>query len=263
MTEASPVVAPFVCDGLQARIAAQAGFDTVYMTGFGTAAARGLPDVGLLSATEMIDAVQYLTDSVELPVICDADTGYGNALNVQRTVRAYERAGCAAMHIEDQVWPKRCGFLQGKEVIPLSEMLNKVKAAVDASDEILIIARTDALQPEGWSSAVERVFAFHEAGADLVFVDGIRSQEDLDDYVQKVPGIPKLYNGILPVPDDENFQLIIDPTTMLTIFANMQRIFKEVRAGTAASLTGSEFTEMTNLLGVHEALAVADQFATG
>ncbi len=261
LAAADPVVAPFVCDGLQARIAAQAGFEAVYMTGFGTAASRGLPDVGLLSATEMINAVQFLADSVDVPVICDADTGYGNALNVQRTVRAYERAGASAMHIEDQVWPKRCGFLQGKEVIPLSDMLSKVKAAVDARDEILIIARTDALQPEGWDSVVERVVSFHEAGADLVFVDGIRSRKDLDDYVQNVPGIPKLYNGTLAVPEHANIGLIINPTTMLTLFAEMQRVFKEVREGTAAPLTGSEFVDMTSLLGVPEALAVADRFA--
>lgn len=254
------VVAPYVCDGLQARVAAQAGFTAIYMTGFGTAAARGLPDVGLLSVTEMINAVQFLTDAVDIPVICDADTGYGNALNVQRTVRAYERAGASALHIEDQVWPKRCGFLQGKEVIALPEMLSKVKAAVDASDEILIIARTDALAPLGWDAVVERVGAFHEAGADLVFVDGIRSRKDLQGYIDKTPGIPKLYNGVLPVPDDANIKLIIDPTTMLSLFAEMQRIFAAVREGTQAPIDGSEFVNMTNLLGVAETLAVAERF---
>jgi 2-methylisocitrate lyase-like PEP mutase family enzyme len=257
---ARPVVAPYVCDGLQARIAAQAGFEAIYMTGFGVAASRGLPDVGLLSATEMINAVQILADSVEVPLICDADTGYGNALNVQRTVRAYERAGASAMHIEDQVWPKRCGFLQGKEVIPLSEMLSKVKAAVDASTGILIIARTDALAPLGWNAVVDRVSAFHEAGADLVFVDGIRSRNDLQDYIRQVPGIPKLYNGVLVVPDDANIRLIIDPTTLLSSFAEMQRIFEAVRKGSKTLLTGTEFADMTDLLGVADTLAVAERF---
>ncbi|HIG39269.1 MAG: isocitrate lyase/PEP mutase family protein [bacterium] len=261
LAKSTPVVAPYVCDGLQARIAEQAGFEAVYMTGFGTAASRGLPDVGLLSVTEMINSVQVLADSVDVPVICDADTGYGNALNVQRTVRAYERAGASALHIEDQVWPKRCGFLTGKEVIPLSEMLSKVKAAVDASSDMLIIARTDALAPEGWDSVVERVNSFHEAGADLVFVDGIRTRQNLNDYIQKTSDIPKLYNGILDVPKDANIRLIIEPTTMLTIFVEMQRVFRAVKQGTATPIDGSEFIEMTNLLGVTEALAVADQYA--
>ena len=194
-------------------------------------------------------------------MVCDADTGYGNALNVQRTVRAYERAGAAALHIEDQVWPKRCGFLEGKEVIPLPEMLGKVRAAVDARNEMLIIARTDALQPEGWNSVVERVHAFHEAGADLVFVDGIRSRKDLADYVTKIPDISKLYNGVLPTPEGANVRLVINPTSMLALFRETQRIFREVREGAATPLTGSEFIDMTNLLGVSEALAVADQFA--
>ena len=125
------LTAPFVYDALQARLAAAAGFEAVYMTGFGTAAARGLPDVGLLTMTEMAANVRAIAGAIEIPLICDADTGYGNALNVARTVHEYESAGAAALHIEDQVWPKRCGFLGGKEVIALEDMLAKLRAEED------------------------------------------------------------------------------------------------------------------------------------
>ncbi len=128
----SMVVAPFVYDALQAKIAERLGFEAVYMTGFGTAAARGFPDLGLLTMTEMVENARTIARSVAIPVICDADTGYGNPINVRRTVREYEAAGAAALHIEDQVWPKRCGFLAGKQVIPMEEMVPKVRAACDA-----------------------------------------------------------------------------------------------------------------------------------
>src|SRR5262250_1189055 len=126
------VVAPFVFDGIQARLAEEAGFEAVYMSGFGTAASRGYPDLGLLTMAEMVANVRALANAVDVPVICDADTGYGNPLNVWRTIREYEDAGAAALHIEDQVWPKRCGFLTGKQVIAMEEMVPKVRAACDA-----------------------------------------------------------------------------------------------------------------------------------
>ena len=126
------VVAPFVYDALQAKIAERTGFNAVYMTGFGTAAARGFPDLGLLTMSEMVQNVRTIAHAVKIPLICDADTGYGNPLNVWRTVREYEEAGAAALHIEDQVFPKKCGFLSGKQVIPMDEMLPKVRAACDA-----------------------------------------------------------------------------------------------------------------------------------
>src|SRR6202023_3114209 len=131
---ASPgmIVAPFVFDCLQAKLAAAAGFEAIYLTGFGTAAARGYPDLGLLTMSEMVANARAIANSVNVPVICDADTGYGNALNVWRTVREYEDAGASALHIEDQVFPKRCGFLEGKQVIPMEAMLPKVRAACDA-----------------------------------------------------------------------------------------------------------------------------------
>src|SRR6516225_4201180 len=190
------LVAPFVYDCLQAKIAEQIGFQAVYMTGFGTAAARGFPDLGLLTMSEMVQNVRAIAHAVEVPVICDADTGYGNPVNVWRTVREYEEAGAAALHIEDQVWPKKCGFLAGKQVIPLEEMVPKVRAACDARRDpnFVIIARTDALAVNGWDDVVRRCHAYHEAGADLIFVDGIRTVDDVKDYASKLAGLPLLYN---------------------------------------------------------------------
>src|SRR3990170_9071628 len=185
------VVAPFVFDALQAKTAEAAGFEAVYMTGFGTAASRGYPDVGLLTMAEMVANVRDLARAVGIPVICDADTGYGNAINVWRTVREYEEAGAAALHLEDQAWPKKCGFLAGKQVIAIEDMVPKVRAACDArrDQDLVIIARTDALAVNGWDDAVRRARAYREAGADLIFVDGIRTVEDMGRYAKALADV--------------------------------------------------------------------------
>ena len=187
------VVAPFIFDAFQARIAQAAGFQAVYMTGFGTAASRGFPDVGLLTMAEMVQNVRYIANAVDVPLICDADTGYGNPVNVYRTVREYESAGAAALHIEDQVWPKRCGFLAGKQVIPMEEMVPKVKAACDArrSSDFVVIARTDALAVNGWDDVITRARAYREAGADLIFVDGIKTLDE-DEVRTSFPSPPNV-----------------------------------------------------------------------
>ena len=195
------VLAPGVYNGMFARLVEEAGFSAIYMTGFGTAARYGYPDTGLITQTEMAANVRVVCGATSLPVIADADTGYGNVLNVRRTVRAWEQAGAAALHLEDQVFPKKCGFMAGKQVIPLDEAVMKVRAALDArtDPELVIIARTDALAVNGWDDVRARVHAFHDAGADLVFVDGIRTRHDLDDYVRVVvgDGLPCMYNGAL------------------------------------------------------------------
>ena len=217
------IVAPFVFDCLQAKLAVNAGFDAVYMTGFGTAASRGYPDLGLLTMTEMAANARAISLSVNVPVICDADTGYGNALNVRRTVREYEDAGASALHIEDQVFPKRCGFLAGKQVIPMNEMIPKVRAACDARRDknLVIIARTDALAVTGWDDVVRRARAYREAGADLIFVDGIKTVDDLKLYAKNLGDLPLIYNGdLLPLDDLKNypFKITIHIGTMLTIY---------------------------------------------
>src|SRR3984957_466469 len=155
------VLAPGVYDALSAKIAGHIGFDALYMTGFGTAASLGMPDAGLATLTEMAANVARVAEAGGLPVIADADPGYGNPLNVQRTVKAYERAGAAALHLEDQAFPKKCGFFEGKRVIPGGEHVQKIKAACDArsDDGFVVIARTDALAVTGWDDVVERVHA--------------------------------------------------------------------------------------------------------
>jgi 2,3-dimethylmalate lyase len=216
------ILAPGVYDGLTAKIAGTIGFDALYMTGFGTAASLGMPDVGLATLTEMAANVARVAEASGLPVIADADTGYGNPLNVQRTVRAYERAGAVALHLEDQVFPKKCGFFEGKRLIPAAEHVQKIKAACDAraSDDFVIIARTDALAVTGWNDVADRAGAYRDAGADLIFVDGIRTREDLDCYVGQVVahGLPALYNGALvPAPEAEalGFRVQILPAAAL------------------------------------------------
>lgn len=261
------VLAPFVYDGLQAKLAEVAGFAAVYMTGFGTAAARGLPDLGLLGMREMADNVGVLARAVSIPVIADADTGYGNALNVIRTVESYEDAGAAALHIEDQVWPKRCGFMAGKQVIPAAEMIPKVRAACEArrDPDLVLIARTDALGVEGWGGAEQRARAYRDAGADVVFVDGIRTLEDLDACGERLGDLPLLYNGQLVRPDEaarRGFRIHIHTATLAVAFRAFRDALRELRAtgAVAAAEDPRSFGELLELLGVEDALARAKRY---
>ncbi len=253
------IVAPFVFDCLQAKLAVSAGFDAVYMTGFGTSASRGYPDLGLLTMSEMIANARAISSAVNVPVISDADTGYGNPLNVWRTVREYEDAGVSAMHIEDQVFPKRCGFLAGKQVISMNAMVPKVRAACDArrDRDLVIIARSDALQVEGWDGVVRRLRAYREAGADLLFVDGIKTLDDLKRYADLLGDLPLIYNGDL-LPLDElakyPFKVTIHIGTMLALFAQIRDTMRELKqTGRISTDTKSGvFEEFTTLMGVPE-----------
>jgi 2,3-dimethylmalate lyase len=259
------VVAPFVFDCLQARLAADAGFEAVYMTGFGTAAARGYPDLGLVTMTEMAANARAIANAVTVPLICDADTGYGNPLNVWRTVREYEDGGAAALHIEDQVWPKRCGFLAGKQVIPLETMVPKVRAACDARRDpnLVIIARTDALQPHGWDEVVRRARAYRAAGADLIFVDGIRTLEDLKKYADALGDLPLIYNGdLLPLAELAKypFKVTIHIGTLLAAFQNMRDALGELRRTGMLRTAPGVFEEFTRLMGVPEYQALEQRY---
>ncbi len=260
-------LAPFVYDGLQARLAAAAGFQAVYMTGFGTAAARGRPDLGLLTMTEMVENARVIAEAVALPVICDADTGYGNALNVMRTVAAYEAAGAAALHLEDQTWPKRCGFLSGKQVIAGEEMVGKVRAACDARRDpaTVIIARTDALQPLGWDEAERRARAYRDAGADLLFVDGIRTPADLDEYARRLGDLPLVYNGQLeaaPRIAARGFRVMLHPGTLFAQFEALRAALSELHATgqIAGGASPAAFAEILRVLGAPEAIALAKRY---
>jgi 2-methylisocitrate lyase-like PEP mutase family enzyme len=260
-------VAPFVFDCLQAKLAEQAGFKAVYMTGFGTSAARGFPDLGLMTMTEMVANVRAIANAVKIPLIADADTGYGNPMNVWRTVREYEDAGAAAMHIEDQVFPKRCGFLAGKQVIPMEEMIPKVRAACDARRDrnLVIIARTDALAVNGWDEVNRRCRAYREAGADMVFVDGIRTRDDLANYA-RLTDLPVLYNGaMLPVPElaKLGFRINIHPATMMVAFESMRSALRELQSTgeiKSGRLGGGMFNDFVELMGAAEMDALGKKY---
>lgn len=237
------VLAPGAYDALSARLVEEAGFGAVYMTGFGTAASSlGRPDVGLLTMSEMVDHARRMVQAVEVPVIADADNGYGNPINVIRAVQEYEAAGVSAIHIEDQVFPKKCGHMEGKEVISASEMVEKVGAAVEArrSEEFVIIARTDARAVEGIESAVERARRYREAGADLLFVEAPQSEAEISTVAEAFPDVPLLFNWVEsgkspPVPlqrlKELGFRLIIFPVSiLLAVTVSIREVLAKIKA---------------------------------
>jgi len=191
------LVTPGAYDAISARLIALHGFSAVYVTGAGTVNAYlGLPDIGLMTMVEMAQIVGNIVSAVDVPVFADADTGYGNELSVMRTVQAFERAGLSGMHIEDQESFKRCGHLDGKEIIPVEEMVAKLHAAVASRSDpnFIIIARTDAVGVEGFDSAVRRAHAYAEAGADVIFCEALTTRADFENFAKKAPSLPLLAN---------------------------------------------------------------------
>ncbi|MGW4523365.1 isocitrate lyase/PEP mutase family protein [Amycolatopsis sp. NPDC004378] len=274
------LVAPGAYDALSAVLIEQAGFDAVYMTGFGTTASLiGRPDVGLLSMTEMVGNAARLVSAVDVPVIADADTGYGNAVNVMRTVRAYEQAGVSAIHLEDQVMPKKCGHLRGKEVIPRAEMAGKIRAAVAArhDPDFLLIARTDAAATHGLEDAIDRAKAYADAGADLLFVEAPTSEGDIERVAEQLAGtVPLVFNwaegGRTPPLSlarirELGFSLVLFPIgTLLAATAGMRRLLDALRrGGTPEALLGKlpTFDEFTTLAGLPEIEQLERQFGNG
>jgi len=274
-----PVVAPGSYDALSARLVEQAGFDVVYMTGFGsTASLVGRPDVGLLTATEMIDNARRIVAAVDVPVIADADTGYGNAINVVRTVQAYEQAGVAGIHLEDQVMPKKCGHMSGKAVIDLGEMTGKIRAAVAArgDPDLLLIGRTDAAAVEGLDAAIARARAYADAGADMLFVEAPTSEDDIARVATQLRGVaPLLFNWAeggrtpaLPLSRiaELGFSLVLFPIgTLLAATAGIQALLATLRTdGTPlAALPGlPTFDGFTELIGLPEIRRLEDRFGT-
>jgi carboxyvinyl-carboxyphosphonate phosphorylmutase len=266
------IVAPGAFDPLAARLVEEAGFPAVYMTGFGTSAALiGRPDVGLLTMTEMAASAGRIADCVDIPVIADADTGYGNPLNVIRTVGAYEAAGVAGIHLEDQVAPKKCGHMEGKLVIPAEEMVQKVRAAVEAraQPDFVIIARTDARAVEGLERALQRGRMYRDAGADVLFIEALTSEAEAEAAVTAFPDVPLLFNWAEggktpPISLDRlrelGYRIVIFPiSTLLAATGAMRWILQEIaQAGTPAAVTGemptfAEFVEFIGLPQVHEA----------
>jgi 2-methylisocitrate lyase-like PEP mutase family enzyme len=199
LTPGAAVLLPGVSNALTARVVADLGFPVAYVTGAGIANTYlGVPDIGLVSLTELADHVAAIREAFPGPLVVDADTGFGNALNMARTVRLLERAGADALQIEDQVFPKRCGHFAGKHVIPAAEMVQKVKAAVDTrrDGDLLIIARTDAIAPEGFEAAIARAHAYHEAGADVTFVEAPTSMEQMAEIPRGLPW-PQILNIVM------------------------------------------------------------------
>jgi len=218
------IVAPGVWDGLSSRLVTRAGFSAVYATGGGIARSMGYPDLGLLSLSEIVDRLANIVEHAGVPVIADADTGYGNALNTQRAVREFERAGVAALHLEDQTFPKRCGHYDDKSVISASEMAQKLRAARDATGDadLVLIARTDALAIEGLDAAIARAHVYAAAGADVIFVEAPVSIEQIETIAHRVPQ-PKLINmfqggktPLVPVARLKTlgYQIVIIPSDM-------------------------------------------------
>jgi carboxyvinyl-carboxyphosphonate phosphorylmutase len=271
-----PLVAPGAYDALSARLVEQAGFDAVYMTGFGTTASLiGRPDVGLLTGTEMVDNARRIVAAVDVPVIADADTGYGNALNVLRTVQLYEQAGVAAVQLEDQVMPKKCGHMSGKALVGADEMVGKIRAAVEArrDPDLLVIARTDAVAVLGLDEAIERARAFAGAGADLLFVEAPTSEDDIATVAGELRGVaPLVFNWAEggrtpPLPLDRiaelGFSLVIFPIgTLLAATAGIRSLLRTLERDGIPSLDGlPSFGEFTDLVGLPEVQALEQRFA--
>jgi 2-methylisocitrate lyase-like PEP mutase family enzyme len=265
------VVAPGVYDALSASIAAASGFDTLYLSGAAIAYCRlGRPDVGLVSSTEVAETIALVRDRVDCALIVDADTGYGNALNVQRTVRMFERAGASAIQLEDQVFPKRCGHLSGKAVIPAAEMAGKIRAAVDArrSEATLIVGRTDAAAVEDLDRAIERGRLYAEAGADVLFIEAPRTRDDLAKVAKELGGTaPLLANmvegGNTPLlTKDElagiGFRIVIFPGGIVRALARTARdYYANLQAhGTNVAFQDRmfDFQELNDMLGTAEML---------
>jgi 2,3-dimethylmalate lyase len=271
------IVAPGAFDPLAARLVEEAGFPAVYMTGFGSSAALiGRPDVGLLTMTEMAGNAARIAACVDIPVIADADTGYGNPLNVIRTVGVYEAAGVAGIHIEDQVAPKKCGHMDGKLVIPAREMVQKVRAAVEARSqpEFVIIARTDARAVEGLEHAIERARMYRDAGADALFIEAVVTEQEAADVAQAFPDVPLLFNWAEggktpPIALDRlaefGYRIVIFPiSTLLAATAGMRRILREIsRAGTPAAAMHElpTFGEFTDFIGLPQVLDLQLRYA--
>ena len=246
----SPGILSFPCcyDALSARLIERAGFTLSFMSGFAVSAVRlGLPDTGLISYGEMIDQGRSICACVSMPIIGDGDTGYGNPVNVKRTVRGYAAAGFAAIMIEDQEWPKRCGHTRGKRVVARGEAVARVRAAVDAREEgagILILARTDALATDGLEEALWRARAFSDVGADMLFVEAPTSHEQMETIISRAPGYHlanMLEDGQTPLLTDGElasmgFKLVAHPFAVLgaSIFAMKKALAELKRGGTPA-----------------------------
>jgi 2-methylisocitrate lyase-like PEP mutase family enzyme len=271
LSQSGQIVMPGVYDALSAKIAARSCFEVIFITGYSLSATLlGEPDFGLLTQTEVIAAAQRICSVVETPVIVDADTGYGNAINVIRTVRDLIAAGAAGMFLEDQVWPKRCGHMKGKQVIPLEEQLKKLKAAIEAKQnrDFFIVARTDSRQALGLNAAIERGIAFKNAGADAVFIEAPESKEEMREISKQVRGplvANMLERGVTPLMGPKElkelgFDLIVWPLAPLySVAKSLMEVYTTLRrdGSTLAILDRlMPFDEFNRIVGLDEKYAL-------
>ncbi len=273
------LVAPGIYDGLTALLAERAGFEALYITGSGIANNRfGQPDIGLVSMKEVADTLGAITERVSAPIIIDGDTGFGNALNVMRTVRLFERLGASAIQLEDQTMPKRCGHLADKTLIPADEMVGKIKAALDAraSDDFVIIARTDAVAAEGFEQAMERASLYRQAGADVLFVEAPRTREEMTHLNETLGDAPTMANmvegGKTPALSADELQalgysLVIFPggTVRRVIHALTDYYASLAKHGSNAPMRERmlQFDELQDVVGTAELLALGERYDSG
>jgi len=261
------LVAPGCFDGLSARLVEEAGFEAAYLSGGAVARSMGIPDIGLVTLSESIDRAAQVVATVKIPIIADADTGYGNAVNLVRPVREFERAGVAAIHIEDQITPKRCGHLDGKEVIPLAEMEKKLQAALATrtDPDFCIIARTDARGVNGFDDAIKRGRAFAKLGVDAIFVEAPQSENELAEIPRRIPNVPILVNvfkggktPMLPMQrlQEMGYRIAIYPSeTQRAAIHAMRRALETLkREGTTESIDDSltTFKERDQVVGLDD-----------
>ena len=267
-----PLLAPGCFDALSARLVEEAGFEVAHVSGAAVSAVSlGLPDLGFVGATDMVEALSRISAAVSVPLIVDADAGYGGPLQTARTLRRYELSGAAALHVEDQVLPKRCGHMAGKDVVPLADAVARVEAAVEARKEIVVIARTDALSVAGADEAVRRVAAFAACGADAVFVEGTLDPATAERVREAANGVPLVLNASEsgtadPARADSHADLgarvVLSPVAPLLAAAQAMRATLRVlrSTGTAAGTDRMPWDELTDLLGLAECASLEERF---
>jgi 2-methylisocitrate lyase-like PEP mutase family enzyme len=277
LSEKGQLIMPGVFDALSAKIASRAGFEVIFITGYSLSATLlGEPDFGLLTQTEVVSAAERICSVTATPVIVDADTGYGNAINVIRTVQDLSRAGAAGMFLEDQVWPKRCGHMRGKQVIPLDEQLKKLRAALEARNDhdFYIVARTDSRQALGLTEAIARGIAFKEAGADAVFVEAPESKEEMKEIARHVPGplvANMLERGVTPLMNPQElkelgFELIVWPLApVYSVAKSLADVYTTLRRdGSTTQILDRlmPFDDFNEIVGLEEKYSLDRKYRT-
>ena len=267
------IVMPGCFDALSAKLIEREGFNVGFMSGFSVSSTRlGMPDTGLISFSEMAEQVRNICNSTSIPIIFDGDTGYGNSVNVFRTVRGYADAGAAGVMIEDQKWPKKCGHTKGKDVVEIDEAKSRIKAAVDASNQnnkdILVMARTDAIATRGLDDAIKRMQNFSELGADILFIEAIKTKEDMKRVIKEVPGhhmINLIEDGDTPFIDmneleDIGYKIAVMPLTLMSASVKtMQECLKNMK-NKKYNTNVSKFSELREIVGFNEYYDIEDKY---